>query len=68
MASKFVHEKGGYAKTVEDSSHQASNKFTKSLNKPTDNLPKPSQRANKPVRSGKGKAGAEQAEHSASNP
>jgi hypothetical protein len=38
---------------VEDSSHQASNKFGNINGKTTDNLPKPSQKANSPVDPGK---------------
>lgn len=41
MATKFTSVSGSYDKSVEDSSHQASNKFTKSINPPTDNRKKP---------------------------
>jgi hypothetical protein len=48
MATKFESVSGSYDKTVEDSSHQDSKKFTKTYGKPTDDLSKPSQSANKP--------------------
>ncbi len=47
MATKMTSISGSYDKTVEDSSHQASNKFTKHANKPTDSLKKPSTGAQK---------------------
>lgn len=42
MATQMTGISGSYDKKVEDSSHQASNKFSNPINKPTDNLPKPS--------------------------
>jgi hypothetical protein len=48
MAVEHKSISGSYDKKVEDSSHQASNKFGNPINKPTDDLPKPSQKANMP--------------------
>lgn len=36
MATKFVSESGSYDKSVEDSNHQASNKFSNPITKPSD--------------------------------
>jgi hypothetical protein len=49
MATEFKNISGSYDQTVEDSSHQASSKFTTSYSKTVDEGPKPSQTANKSI-------------------
>ena len=59
MATKFVKEGGSYSKTVEDSSHQASNKFSNPMGKSSDSLWKDNTKINAPKDSGKGAADTE---------